>query len=81
MNSPTDMEPTLTFTTNLDGGGGVKKTRRASFGRRVSFSTANKIKEFRTDERECTVWNATYEEERNSSTPKSSSDASSGEGT
>ena len=37
--------------------------RRSSIGRRVSFSTANRVKEFITDEGK-TIWNSTYEEEK-----------------
>ncbi len=62
-NSPS-MEPTMTFTGSSGGLGGAKKDRRASLGRRVSFSAATKVKEFRADERDFTLWNSTYEEER-----------------
>ena len=50
--------------------------RRASFGRRVSFSTVSKVKEFRTDDRDFTIWNSTYEEEK-SNLKTDSSDCSS----
>ena len=40
------------------------KRRRSSFGRRVSFSTATKVKEFATGDKDYTLWNSTYEEER-----------------
>ena len=38
--------------------------RRSSFGRRVSFSAATKVKEFATGDKDYTLWNSTYEEER-----------------
>ena len=41
-----------------------KDNRRSSIGRRVSFSRAiQQVKEFRTDERNFTIWNSTYEKE------------------
>ena len=41
-----------------------KNNRRNSIGRRVSFSRAiQQVKEFRTDERNFTIWNSTYEKE------------------
>ena len=69
-NSP-DLDPTLTFNT-----GGLKSTRRASFGRRISFSASTKIKEFRTDGPDLTTWNSTYEEERSNLNSDSSSQRS-----
>ena len=66
-NSP-DLDPTLTFNV-----GGLKSTRRSSFGRRVSFSASTKIKEFRTDGPDLTTWNSTYEEERSNLNSDSSS--------
>jgi hypothetical protein len=69
-NSP-DLDPTLTFNV-----GGLKSTRRASFGRRVSFSASTKIKEFRTDGPDLTTWNSTYEEERSNLNSDSSSQRS-----
>lgn len=70
-NSPA--EPTITFTR---GDFKPKKDRRSSIGRRVSFSAATKVKEFRTDEKDLTVWNATYEEERSTLNSDSSSQKS-----
>merc|ERR1712156_781000 len=67
-----DIESTLTF--NF---GGQKSTRRSSFGRRVSFSAAAKVKEFRRDD--LSLWNSTYEEERSNLNSDSSSATKSGE--
>ena len=62
------MEPTLTFTA-----GGSKNKRRSSIGRRVSISATVKVKQFRPDERDFTLWNSTYEEERSNLNSDSSS--------
>ena len=64
-NSPGSLDDnptaTVTFTNAMNKG---NKRRRSSFGRRVSFSTATKVKEFATGDKDYTLWNSTYEEER-----------------